>query len=99
MPISARAAIHGVKRIVASGKSGRQKRTKPYVPIFSRTAARITEPPVGAATWASGSQVWNGKIGTLMAKASANARKSHVCRFAARFIFWSAIRSNVPPWE
>src|SRR5207302_9817819 len=31
-------------------------------------AARITEPTVGASVWASGSQVWNGNIGTLMAK-------------------------------
>ena len=38
------------------------------MPSFSRTAARITEPTVGASVWASGSQVWNGNIGTLMAK-------------------------------
>src|SRR5436305_11678503 len=31
-------------------------------------AARITEPTVGASVWASGSQLWNGNIGTLMAK-------------------------------
>src|SRR5436853_6629543 len=31
-------------------------------------AARITDPTVGASVWASGSQVWNGNIGTLMAK-------------------------------
>ena len=31
-------------------------------------AARITEPTVGAWVWASGSQVCNGNIGTLMAK-------------------------------
>ena len=43
-------------------------RTKPYVPSFSRTAARITEPCVGACVCASGSHVWNGKIGTLMPK-------------------------------
>ena len=33
-------------------------------------------PAVGASTWASGSQVWNGNIGTLIAKARAKARKS-----------------------
>ena len=43
-------------------------RTKPYVPSFSRMAARMTEPCVGAWVWASGSQVWNGNIGTLTAK-------------------------------
>ena len=36
-------------------------------------AARITEPAVGASTWASGSQVWNGNIGTLIANARKNA--------------------------
>ena len=43
-------------------------RTKPYVPSFSRIAARITEPCVGACVWASGSHVWNGNIGTFTAK-------------------------------
>jgi hypothetical protein len=57
-----------------SGKRGRQNRMKPYVPIFSRTPARITLPAVGASTCASGSHVWNGKSGTLIANASAKAR-------------------------
>ena len=39
----------------------------------------MTEPPVGASTCASGSQVCSGKIGTLMAKASAKARKQNIC--------------------
>ena len=39
-----------------------------YVPIFRRMAARITEPTVGASVCASGSHVWNGHIGTLIAK-------------------------------
>ena len=33
----------------------------------------MTEPAVGASTWASGSQVWNGNIGILIAKARKNA--------------------------
>ena len=49
------------------------------MPNFSSTPARITEPPVGASTWASGSQVWSGKIGTLIAKASAKAEKQSSC--------------------
>ena len=69
----------GVKARAASGNRGRAKRRNPYVPILSSTPARITEPAVGASTWASGSQVWNGNIGTLMAKASAKARKSQAC--------------------
>ena len=35
--------------------------------------ARITLPAVGASVWASGSQVWNGHKGTLMAKAEPKA--------------------------
>src|SRR2546428_12293540 len=62
--------------VSTSGKNGKEKRMKPYVPIFSRTPARITEPAVGASTCASGSQVWNGNIGTLMANARKKAPNS-----------------------
>jgi hypothetical protein len=41
--------------------------------------ARITEPPVGASTCASGSQVWTGNIGTLIAKVRAKAANSQTC--------------------
>src|SRR5512142_1687395 len=82
MPTIARKAMvdvtHGV--LTASGNIGSEKRTKPYVPIFSRTAARITEPAVGASVWASGSHVWNGNMGTLIAKPKKNAKKSHIWR-------------------
>src|SRR6516164_6385631 len=65
---------HGV--IETAGKNGSEKRRNPYVPIFSRTPARITEPAVGASTCASGSQVWNGNIGTLIANPMKNAKNS-----------------------
>ena len=68
MPITASSPIQGAQSAAASGRIGMAMRTKPYVPSFSRTAARITEPTVGAWVWASGSQVWNGKMGTLMPK-------------------------------
>src|SRR5687768_17662052 len=71
---------HGV--LMASGNIGSEKRTKPYVPIFRRMAARITDPAVGASVWASGSQVWNGNIGTLMANPKKNAKKSQIWRSA-----------------
>ena len=61
-------AIGTANQIVTSGKMGKEIRIMPYVPIFSRTPARMTEMAVGASTWASGSHVWNGKRGTLMAK-------------------------------
>jgi hypothetical protein len=35
----------------------------------------MMEPAVGASVWASGSQEWNGKMGTLMAKAMEEAQK------------------------
>ena len=69
----------GSASCAASGKSGMAKRRKPYVPIFSSTPARMTEPPVGASVCASGNQVCNGNIGTLIAKASANAANSQRC--------------------
>src|SRR4051812_12106435 len=78
MPTIARNTIveitHGV--LTASGNMGSENRTKPYVPIFRRTAARMTDPAVGASVWASGSQVWNGNMGTLIAKPKKNAKKS-----------------------
>src|ERR1700735_1137253 len=64
-----------------SEKNASEKRMKPYVPIFKRTPARMTEPAVGASTWASGSQVWNGNIGTLMANATKKAKKSHTAKW------------------
>src|SRR5271169_4572783 len=68
-----------VTSIEALGSSGSEKRRNPYVPIFSRTLARITDPAVGASTCASGSQVWNGNIGTLTAKPTKKAQKTHHC--------------------
>ena len=42
----------------------------------------MTEPAVGASVWASGSQVWNGNIGTLIAKPKKKAKKSQICSSA-----------------
>src|ERR1700733_163797 len=66
--------------ITTSGKKGRANRIKPYVPIFSRTPARMTDPAVGASTCASGSHVWNGNMGTLMAKAKKNPQNRYCCK-------------------
>ncbi len=43
-------------------------------------AARITEPAVGASTWASGSQVCTGHIGSLTANDAKKAIQAQVCR-------------------
>src|SRR5271169_3812086 len=64
--------------VMTCGKNGSEKRTKPYVPIFSNTPARMTDPAVGASTCASGSQVWNGNIGTLIANPMKNATNSQM---------------------
>src|SRR6267143_479223 len=66
------------------GNRGSEKRMKPYVPIFRRTPARMTEPAVGASVCASGSQVWNGNMGTLIAKAKKNPQKSHTFSGSAK---------------
>src|SRR3974377_50533 len=83
--------------IATAGKNGSEKRRKPYVPIFSRTPARITEPAVGASTWASGSQVWNGNIGTLIAKPTKNAKNSHTAAGPAIFgaVAYSSVSEKV----
>src|SRR6267154_6882471 len=65
--------------ITTWGKNGSENRMNPYVPIFNRTPARITEPAVGASVCASGSQVWNGNIGTLIANAKKNAQNRSTC--------------------
>ena len=53
-------------------------------------AARMTEPPVGASTWASGSQVCTGHMGTLTAKASRKARKIRICSVRPSFKVWKS---------
>src|SRR5207249_8815415 len=74
----------------------------PYVPILSSTPASSTEPAVGASTWASGSQVWNGNSGTLTANAMKNPRKSQGAAAAKpstcplRIAFWMVTKSKDP---
>src|SRR5260221_1193626 len=76
IPITARVIItHAICRD-AFGNRPKLNLSKPYVPIFKSTPAKITEPAVGASLWASGSQEFNGHKGTLMQNAKANARNS-----------------------
>src|SRR5689334_9551542 len=87
----------------AFGSSGSEKRMNPYVPIFSITPARITDPAVGASVCASGSHVWNGNIGTFTANPTKKARKIHHWRLYGMFSCWNAVMSNeytpVTLWE
>ncbi len=69
-------------------------------------AARITDPPVGASTWASGSQVCTGHIGTLTAKASRKAMKISTCSVMPSGRAWKlgnpgaeGTISKVPDWK
>ena len=79
----------------ALGSSVSENRRNPYVPIFSSTLARMTEPAVGASTCASGSQVWNGNMGTLMAKPRKKAQKTHCSKPSGRLSFIRSAISNV----
>src|SRR5271169_851975 len=83
--------------IATAGKNGSEKRRKPYVPIFSSTPASITEPAVGASTCASGNHVWNGNIGTLIAKPRKNAKNSQIAAVPAIFgaVAYSSVIENV----
>ena len=81
--------------LAAPGKSGSRNRKNPYVPIFRSTAARTTDPGVGASTWASGSQVCSGKTGTFTANARANALKSQSCSFMVRGTWRRSAYANV----
>src|SRR5437588_9360344 len=89
------------RRSGSLGSNGSEKRMKPYVPIFSKTPAKMTEPAVGASVCASGSQVWNGNIGTLMANAKKKPQNSQTfsgsekCCAAASNVGTSNVR--VPP--
>src|SRR5271154_6420717 len=78
MAITERVKISGVNWTDAAGNIGSEKRRKPYPPIFKRMPARITEPAVGASTWASGSQVCTGHIGIFTANEAKKASHSQV---------------------
>src|SRR5436189_5841118 len=91
--------MYGAAARATAGKKGMAKRMKPYVPIFRRTPARMTEPAVGASVCASGSQVWNGNMGTLMANAKKKPQNSHTfsgsekCCAAASKVGTSKVRA------
>src|ERR1700679_125802 len=78
------------------GKNGSEKRMNPYVPIFSKTPAKITEPAVGASTCASGNQVWTGHIGIFTAKDAKNASHNHLCMPSGKCVASSVGMSVVP---
>src|SRR4030066_525116 len=88
--------MKGVQESAASGKKGSENRRKPYAPILMRMPARMMLPAVGAPTWASGSQVWNGNMGTLIAKASAKAANAKSWKVRSKPWTARAWRSKAP---
>ncbi len=60
-------------------------------------AASTIDPPVGASTWASGSHVCTGHIGTLTANAARKATKSRICAVMPIFAWCHSKMPNCPP--
>ena len=60
-------------------------------------AASTAEPPVGASTCTSGSQVCTGHIGTLTAKAAKKAKKISVCVRPSSGMACQVAMSKLPP--
>ena len=75
METTARTRITGAAQREASGKIGRTRVIMPKVPILSRMPMSSTEVPGVACSAVSGSQVWTGTRGALMAKAMKKVRK------------------------
>src|SRR6201987_4553988 len=90
------ANITGAKSWDATGNIGSENRKNPYPPILSRIAARMTDPAVGASTWASGSQVCTGHIGSLTANDARNANQAHFCKLTRNEWCNSVAMSVVP---
>ena len=63
----------------------KRKRKIPQLPNFNNNAANKIEPKVGASTCASGSQIWNGKIGILIAKTINNKNQISNCFSLSNF--------------
>ena len=47
--------MNGIDIVLVVGSSSMDRRIMPYPPSFSRMAARIIDPAIGASTWALGS--------------------------------------------
>ena len=73
----------------------------PKVPTLSSTPTRSTAAPGCADVAASGSQVWNGHSGALIANATKKPRNSHFCAVELSTRWVSEVNRNVPwcpPW-
>ena len=68
----------------------------PNVPTLSSTPTSSTAAPGWAAVAASGSQVWNGHSGALIANATKKPRNSHFCTVGLNDTCSSVLNRNVP---
>src|SRR5215467_11158479 len=97
-PMTASVRISGVKYLDAAGNSSRQYLIMPNVPTLSSTPTSSTAAPGWAEAAASGSQVWNGHSGALIANAMKNPRNSHFCVVGDSVTLTSDWMRNVPWW-
>lgn len=65
--------INGYAMDLVTGSRTMEIRIMPYPPNFSRIAARIMDPAIGASTWAFGSHRWTPYKGILIIKAIIHA--------------------------
>src|SRR5918998_1790627 len=97
MPTTDSTSTNGAKNRDASGNNGRQYRRNPNVPTLCRTPTSSTAPPMGASEPESGSHVWNGTSGALIANATKKPRKSQICvdSGSVAAIDWSSTQEKV----
>src|SRR5256886_17629491 len=101
IPITARVMTSGVKYLAPLGNSSKQYRSMPNVPTLSSTPTSSTAAPGWAEVAASGSQVWNGHSGALIANATKNPRNSQRSALVDSARWVSELNRNVPwgpPW-
>jgi len=79
------------KKFDASGNSPRLNRISPYAPTLITTAARSSDPAVGASVCASGNHVCSGNSGVFTAKATKKARNSHRAVETGSERCWSSV--------
>lgn len=56
-----------------------------YEPNFNKIPAKITDPGVGASTWASGNHIWTGKTGIFTAKPPNINNQKIIWRFVKKY--------------
>src|SRR2546421_11554697 len=96
IPITDSVITSGVKYFAPDGNSSKQYRSIPNVPTLSSTPTSSTAAPGGADAAASGSQVWNGHSGALIANAMKNPRNSHFCTTGLSDTLTSSLNRKEP---